>query len=191
MSNLHFVALNIQSKEVQVKIEKNRKSISVKVYNQDIYDYKYKGFSSRFKPLVTLVKSKSLIRLCKRLPSSETRFFKQMKLRLTYDRKRKYAKEKRKDLSINNMGMYCLQWDWVTGDHRQDEFYITWSYTFCSGSVKCCNTENQELFKINKWKVLKHPSQSPDLNPNENASHLLKTKPRPECSKQAATAVKA
>ena len=39
------------------------------------------------------------------------------------------------------------------------------------------------FFKAKKWNVMQWPSQSPDLNPNEHAFHLLKTKLKGKCSK--------
>ena len=41
----------------------------------------------------------------------------------------------------------------------------------------------REFFKAKKWNVMQCPSQSPDLNPTENAFHLLKTKLKGKCPK--------
>ena len=39
---------------------------------------------------------------------------------------------------------------------------------------------SQQFYKAKKWKILQWPSQSPDLNPIENAFHLLKRKLKAE-----------
>ncbi len=41
----------------------------------------------------------------------------------------------------------------------------------------------KEFFEAKKWNVLRWPSQSADLNPNEHAFHLLKTKLKGNCPK--------